>query len=221
MTSSSRVRSSSLRSRSVVVGADQTLPEVGAEALEPRSLLGAERARTLLLAAGELGLGGGQLAQTFLPFALQSLALLSGFRAPRLGNTARPARPRNGRARGQAAIARARHRGRPPAAQRPATHRRLQAGGVERREKGLGHGRIELNPADVQAVEAAAVDHLLARTVVAGGGMASAVVGVRNRRPQWPQVANPCNRAAPSLTAPPAWWGRGRVFWARRLWLAS
>ncbi len=39
--------------------------------------------------------------------------------------------------------------------------------------------------------------------------------------PQCPQLAKPCKRADPSLTAPPALCGPGRVFAASRAWLAS
>ena len=71
-TSSSRLRSSCLRSLSVVVGASQTSVEVVAEGEDRGPFLLREAFGAGGLAAGELGLGIGVLAEGLLPLGFQA-----------------------------------------------------------------------------------------------------------------------------------------------------
>jgi hypothetical protein len=74
-------------------------------------------------------------------------------------------------------------------------HHRLDACRRERLEEGFGHCRIDLYPADVEAIAAAAVDDLLARTVVARGGVIAAVVGAQ-APPAMPAGGQPLKQGA-------------------------
>lgn len=49
---------------------------------------------------------------------------------------------------------------------------------AERLEKGVVYRLVDLNTADAQAIEPAAVDHLLARTLIIGAGIFPAAVGM-------------------------------------------
>src|SRR5689334_4852076 len=72
MTSSSSVRSSSLRSRAVVVAASHTLRKIGAAREQAAPVFGAECSRSFTFAPGELGFGLLELAQALLPLALEA-----------------------------------------------------------------------------------------------------------------------------------------------------
>src|ERR1700719_1900788 len=71
MTSSSSVRSSSLRSRAVVVDASHTLCKSAPSASRP-PVFCAECSRSFTFAPGELGFGRLELAQALLPLALEA-----------------------------------------------------------------------------------------------------------------------------------------------------
>ena len=83
ITSSSRACKSSLRSRSVVVGAAQTLRRSGPRARSLFLLFLGECARLLLHAPHELCFGRGKIAQPFFPLCLKPTSYESVFRLDR------------------------------------------------------------------------------------------------------------------------------------------
>ena len=77
---------------------------------------------------------------------------------------------------------------------------------TERRERGKNGARhrvVDLHGADAETVDAAAIDDVLAGAVIARQMRCGRCSGCAALRPQCPQMASPCSRALPSLTAPP------------------
>ena len=82
ITSSSSVRRSSLRSRSVVVGAVQTVPQIGAEPLKRFQLRGSERGGALLFASAQFRFGVRRRRADGSPIRFPDRARRVGFRDP-------------------------------------------------------------------------------------------------------------------------------------------
>jgi len=87
---------------------------------------------------------------------------------------------------------------------------RLQSG-----EEGPGDGFVDLDAADIEAIDAAALDQDFARAVIAGRGVAAAIVGMQAATANARSGRALATRALPSLTAPRALRGSGRVFFGR------
>src|SRR5437660_5805808 len=72
ITSASRVRSSSLRSRALVVGAVHTCSQVAAQAVDEPTLLRGQSAGSAVLTGSQLRFGRGHLLQPLLPLPLEA-----------------------------------------------------------------------------------------------------------------------------------------------------
>ena len=166
ITSSIRQRSSCLRSRSVVVGADHTRPR-SAPSASSRSRSGAVSVRgSLLFAQRELGLGLGELAECVLPVALQAAG-----DEPVLGLDLAIAALRSvGLVSGALDL-------QPPLLQRGVVvllerfgrlQRGLHAGGGERGQQRAGDGLVDLTAADSHAPFAAVLDEDAGGAVIGG-----------------------------------------------------
>ena len=171
ITSSRRARKSSLRSRSVVVGAVQTLPQIGTEREDFLFLCLTQRARALLFSSLKLRFGSGEIAQAFFPLRFESACHESIFGFDRtiltLGTFG--------------FVASTFHR------QAPLTERgivvrfelldgELRCFQRRRRqslEKSIDHGLIDLHAADIETVHAASRNDILARTMVSGRGVSA------------------------------------------------
>src|SRR5438874_3816029 len=75
-------------------------------------------------------------------------------------------------------------------------------------DEGPSDGLVDLDTADIEAIDAAVLDENLARAVVTWRGVATSIVGMQTATAMT-QRASPCRSAPPSLTAPPAWCGPG------------
>ena len=166
ITSSIRQRSSCLRSRSVVVGADHTRPRSAPSAEQPLALVRGQRARALLLAQRELGLGLGELAERVLPVALQAAG-----DEPVLGLDLAVA------ALGPVGLVSGALDLQPPLLQRGVVvllerfgrlQRGLHAGRGERGEQRAGDGLVDLTAADPHAPAAAVLDQDAGGAVIGG-----------------------------------------------------
>jgi hypothetical protein len=84
------------------------------------------------------------------------------------------------------------------------------------------HGVVDLHATDVEAIAPAPLDQMLAGAVVSGRRVATPVVRAQTASAM-PAAGEALQQGAalPSLTAPPALCGPGRVFLAMRCWLAS
>ena len=177
------------------------LTNIGAENLNAFELLGAKRVGPLLLAAAQFRFGGGQIAQAILPFGFQSAGHQSIFRLYSPISAFGPFR----------LVARPLH------FQPPLRQSRVMVGlelldrehggfhGCRRDgfEKSVGHGLLDRHTADVEAVLRRGHRRDLCRRSDNPEPSSGRDNGHADRRPQWPQVAMPCNSAEPSLTAPP------------------
>ena len=99
-----------------------------------------------------------------------------GAQVPPRGSAARPARLRSGHAQQPAAIARVLRRGQTQSCSTAATTAWIP-GRIERSKKGIDYRLVDLNPADVHAVDGAPIDHLLACAMITGAGIFAPVVG--------------------------------------------
>ena len=195
LTSSSRVRSSCLRSRSVVVGAAHTRLEVVAEGEDRGAFVGGQRGRAGGLAAGQLGLGGGERGRAVSHSASRPRATQPVVGVDRGSGVRRWLRC-SGRVRPRVATGPARCRGRVRVAGRRPGRRAGRPG--ERGQERLGHGGVDTGPAHAQVPRAAAVDELAAAgAVVARGGAAA-----RRSRPRacarTPAAGQPLQQRGPS-----------------------
>ena len=177
MTSSSRVRSSSLRSRSVVVGAVQTRPRSVPSARKRAGDRRGYGAPSLLFAPGQLGFGLGQVAQALLPFGFEpagdqavvgidrAVAPFGPLRSIALALDLAPPLRQGGIAIGFELLGR--------------RERRFDRGRLDGLEQGPADRLVDLHAADSEAVDAPTLDDVLAGAVVAGRGVGAAVVGAQ------------------------------------------
>ena len=192
--------------------------KIGPEREQTVALLLGEHAWTLQFAACKLGLGGFECAQALLPLALQAA---SDQPVVWIDGTV-------------AALGAARFVACPLDAETPLLERGLAIcfeplGSGERGselcrleggDEGPRDGLVDLNAANVEAIDAAALDQDLAGAMIPRCRNTPAIVRVQAASAV-PQLARLCSRALPSLTAPPTLCGPGRVFLAMRSWLAS
>ena len=140
-------------------------------------LLRAERAGPLLLPAAQFRFGGGQIAKPVLPFRFQaaghesilgvhgSVAAFGAFGfVARTFHLQTPLR-QSGVVVGLELFDSEPHR--------------LHGGRCDRFEKGMGHGLLDRQTADVEAVYAASIDQIFAGAVVAGSRVPAAIVSVQ------------------------------------------
>src|SRR5215213_6889196 len=174
-TSSSRLRSSCLRSLSVVVAADHTPPRSPPRVRMACFLLRGQGFRARMLAAGEFLLGVGDLLQRLVPLSLQSpsdqavvgvdspvAALCPVCLVAGLLGLAPPLRKR-----GVVAVLKLLGGG----------QAHLQRRGLERGQERTGDRCVDRDTADAQVTGATALDELAgARAVVAGRGLGGPVV---------------------------------------------
>ena len=158
----------------MVVGAVQTLREIGAESADLCFLFRAECARTLLLPALQLCFSRGEITQPFLPFGFQPARYQSVFRL----HCAILAFGTFG------LIARTFYR------QAPLTECRIvirlqlphclfgsfDRSWRQRFQKRVRHRMIDLDTTDVETVNASPLDDVFARAVIARRGISAAIV---------------------------------------------
>ena len=164
-------------SRSVVVGAVPDASKIVAEGAEAFGVDLAEGAPPLMLAGLELALRDFKIPQALLPLGFEAASHETIFRFDR----AIPALGAFG------SIPRALDR-QPPLRERGliivvellrGDERGVDGGRSEGREERRGDGLVDLDPADGEAVDAAARDEILARAVIARRGRAPAVMRVQ------------------------------------------
>jgi hypothetical protein len=80
---------------------------------------------------------------------------------------------------------------------------RGQLCGLQGGDERLGYGVVDLNAADIEAVDASVLDQHFASTVIAWRRIASAIMGMQASAAMAAIGKKPCRRAPPSLTAPP------------------
>ena len=204
-----------MRSRSVVVGADHTRPRSAPSASSrSRSCVG-ERARSLLFAQRELGLGLGELAERVLPVALQAAG-----DEPVLGlDLAIAALGSLGLVSGALDL-------QPPLLQRGVVvllerfgglQRGLHAGRGERGEQRAGDGLVDLAAADPHTPVAAVLDQDAGGAVIGGALVPAAALIVHLELASAAAAdRDPLQQRLPSRTAPPGSCARGRVLPAIR-----
>ena len=181
-------------------------------------LLGANRAGPLLLAAAQFRFGGGQIAQTILPFGFQPASdqPIFGLHGPitALG----PLR----------LVACALH------FQTPLRQSRVMVGlelfdreqcGFDRGrrdglEKSVGHGLLDRQSADVETVHAASIDEIFAGAVVTGSRVPAAIVRHANAGRSGRKWRCPATTPIPLSPHLPTDAACGRVLESSRAWLA-
>ena len=150
--------------------------EVLAERQQRVAFGGGQRGRALPLAAADRP-GLGQVRASAAPIRFRVRVRPAGFPARRRDSGVRPFPLRSGRARRPVATGRGRHRGRFRVVARPSA--RLGCPQAPGFQKSVCHRLVDLHTADVEAVDTPPADDVFARTMVAGGGVPSAIVGAQ------------------------------------------
>ena len=221
VTSVSRVPSSSLRSRSVVVGADQTTSRLLTQGRICDCCCAVRGFGCLGFAAGQFGLGRWPGRSAPSPTRFPDPAPPAGSRRRRPGSGVRPWSRRSG----PVATCR-RYCSRALSWPSDSSPGRGQARGRgvtgQRGQERLGHRGVDAHAADPQVPQLLAVDEVAgAGAVVARGVVVPPVVVDGQFAAADPARARPCSNAQPSRTAPvPGWWATGRMFRPIRSWLA-
>ena len=196
------------------------LTNIGAEHLNAFELLGAKRAGPLLLAAAQFRFGGGQIAQTILPFGFQPASDQSVFRLHGPIAAFGPFR----------FVARPFHF-QPPLRQSRVVvglelfdrePRGFDGGRRDGFEKSVGHGLLDGHSADVETVHAASIHDIFAGAVITRRRVPAAIMshadGGRNGR-RWrcpATVPIPLSPRLPPDAASAGCWNRAAPDWPER-----